>query len=207
MNGNKPILRKSNIEDYEDRVTVLEGGTPESHSGTITKKEIENLEDRVTTLEGGIVRPHHNTMRIRELTNLEGRITDLEDTPATTLSIDFNITDSIDLFGKVVSDLQSSVAESDNEITGTLKYITNYTGFSSKVEEQSGNYLVLHVDTNSKDDVYVEVVNGYSGPVKLDSDKIIVLRIADKDTQSIKVTTGNLVEDYDISGLTIEISE
>jgi hypothetical protein len=89
--ANEPKLRKKNIEDYEDRVTVLEGGTPESHSGTITKKEIENLEDRVTTLEGGTVRPHHNTMRIEEVIGLGGRIEDLEDAPTKfTITYDVN---------------------------------------------------------------------------------------------------------------------
>lgn len=124
--------------------------------------------------------------------------------PVVEVSIDFDISDSIDLLGKVASDLQTGVSESEGNITGTLKYVEDYTGFSGKVEEQSGNYLVLHVDTESEDDVYVEVINGTSGPTKLDEDRIIILRIADKDTQGVKVTTGDLVETYDISGLTCE---
>lgn len=124
--------------------------------------------------------------------------------PAPTLGIDFNISDSIDLLGKVASDLQENVAEADGDITGTLKYVTEYTGFSSDPAEQEGNYLALHVDYEGEEDVYVEVVNGYSGPTKLDEDKIIILRIADKDTQSIKVTAGDLLATYDISGLIVE---
>ncbi len=124
--------------------------------------------------------------------------------PVVDLSIDFDVSDDIDLFGKVASDLQTGVAVEGDDITGTLRYVSDYTGFSSKVAEQSGNYLVLHVDTESEDDVYVEVVNGTKGPVKLDEDRLIVLRIADKDTQGVKVTTGDLVKIYGLSELTVE---
>lgn len=124
--------------------------------------------------------------------------------PGEDLSIDFDISDETDLFGKVASDLQTNIALSEDDITGTLKYVTGYTGFSGNVDEQSGNYLVLHVDTNSEDDIYVEVVNGVSGPVKLDEDRLIVLRIADKDTQGVKVTVGDLIKEYNLDKLVIE---
>ncbi len=143
---------------------------------------------------------------IEEISNSE--ITDIfnsvfNPTPVETVSIDFNVSDSIDLFGKVASDLQSNVAVASNAITGTLNYIDDYTGFSSVVAEQSGNYLVLHVDTELEDDIYVELVNGTKGPVQLDEDRLIVLRIADKDTQSVRVTVGEVVKLYTLDGLTI----
>lgn len=127
-----------------------------------------------------------------------------EPTPTPEVSIDFDIDDSIDLFGKSASDLQENVSLDEDAITGTLKYVDDYTGFSSKVEEQSGNYLALHVDTDSEDDVYVELVNGTKGPVKLDEDRIIILRIADKDVQEVEVTVGDLVAVYSLSDLVIE---
>ena len=120
--------------------------------------------------------------------------------PGVNLDIDFDISDSVDLLGKVASDLQTGVTLDGNDIKGTLKYVDGYTGFSSNVEEQSGNYLVLHVE----EDVYVEVINGTSGPTKLDEDRIIILRIADKDTQGVKVTTGDLVKSYTLTELTVE---
>lgn len=107
-----------------------------------------------------------------------------------------------DLFGKVVSDLQSDIVISENEITGTLNYVTGYTGFSGKTEEQEGNYLAIYVDTDIDEDIYVEVVNGFSGPIKLDSDKIIVLRIANNE-QSVKITCGNIVKVYSLANLTL----
>jgi len=107
-----------------------------------------------------------------------------------------------DLFGKVVSDLQSNIEIKSNEITGTLNYVSNYTGFSSKPEEQSGNYLVIHNSSNSEEDIYVEVIGGYSGPVKLDSDGLIVLRIANND-QKIRVTVGEDFKEYSLKNLVL----
>lgn len=115
----------------------------------------------------------------------------------------------MDLFGLTVDDLQENVAISGNGFTGTLKYVTGYTGFSSKPEEQEGNYLAIHADDPKADTVTVEVVNGTAGERTLDSDRVIVLRIADKNTQSIRVKSynGGVVKDvktYSLKGLTLE---
>lgn len=125
------------------------------------------------------------------------------------MSVDADIPASEDLFGKTVSDLQSNVAISGKAITGTLKYVDNYTGFSSKPEEQSGNYLVIHAADPKATSVTVEVLGGTSGPRTLDSDGLIVLRIADKNTQRIEVKSydGVSVKDtktYSLTGLTLE---
>lgn len=39
------------------------------------------------------------------------------------------------LFGKAVNELQSDVVVSDDEVTGTLKYVDGYVDFSSNVSE------------------------------------------------------------------------
>lgn len=113
------------------------------------------------------------------------------------------------VFGKTVSDLQSNVVVGETSITGTLKYVTGYTEFSSETSEQSGNYLVLKLAVDPADAVTtVEVVGGTKGPVTLDSDMNIVLLIRNKDTQSIKVTVTkgeeNVVKTYSLTGLTLE---
>lgn len=125
------------------------------------------------------------------------------------MSVDADIPASEDLFGKTVSDLQTGVRIGSNAITGTLKYVEDYTGFSSKTEEQSGNYLVIHAADADADSVTVEVVGGTSGPRTLDSDGIIVLRIANKNTQSIQVKSyknGAVIatKNYSLTGLTLE---
>lgn len=105
--------------------------------------------------------------------------------------------------------MQSNVVVGETSITGTLKYVTGYTEFSSETSEQSGNYLVLKLDVDPADAVTtVEVVGGTKGPVTLDSDMNIVLLIRNKDTQSIKVTVTkgkeSVVKTYSLTGLTLE---
>ena len=119
------------------------------------------------------------------------------------LVTDTEIAPEEDLLGKVVSDLQDSIKIEEDKITGTLKYVTGYTGFSSKTEEQSGNYLALHNISNIGEPIFVELINGFSGPVKLDADGIIVLRIANNE-QKVKVTCGDLVKEYSLSELTLQ---
>lgn len=103
--------------------------------------------------------------------------------------------------------MQTGVAISGTNITGTLKYVTGYTGFSSKTVEQSGNYLVLHFTTPGVEGAKITVKVTKSSV--LDSDGIIVLRIADKDSQTVTVvaekegyeTTTTV---YSLTGLTCE---
>ena len=112
------------------------------------------------------------------------------------------------LFGKTVNELQSDVVVSDDEVTGTLKYVDGYVDFSSNVSEQSGNYLALKIEAEPAEaETVVELVGGTKGPVTLDDDMNIVLLIKNKDTQSIKVTTTHnkesITKTYGLSGLTL----
>lgn len=113
------------------------------------------------------------------------------------------------LFGKTVNELQSDVVVSDDEVTGTLKYVDGYVDFSSNVSEQSGNYLALKIEAEPAEaETVVELVGGTKGPVTLDDDMNIVLLIKNKDTQSINVTTTHneesVTKTYGLSGLTLE---
>lgn len=82
------------------------------------------------------------------------------------------------MLGKAVNELQRDVIIADNEVTGTLKYINGYVGFSSNVSEQSGNYLALKIDAEPVEaKTVVELVGGTKGPVTLDEDRNIVLLI------------------------------
>lgn len=56
-----------------------------------------------------------------------------------------DISDSVDLLGKVASDLQENVTIFNKKFSGTLHYVEGYTGFSSKVDEQEGNYVAFKV--------------------------------------------------------------
>lgn len=127
----------------------------------------------------------------------------------TGLSVDANISASVDLFGKNVEDLQSGIMIANNAITGTLLYVDDYTGFSSSARLQKGNFLAIHANAPEGAVITVEVVGGESGPVTLDEDRIIVDRIAST-TQKIKVTVSKSGHSrelvYSLAGLTLNES-
>lgn len=113
------------------------------------------------------------------------------------------------MLGKKPADLQTGIKVSEDAISGTLKHVTGYTGFSGLTEEQSGNYLALKFNpTPASTKVTVEIVGGTTGPVALDSDLMFIGRIKDKDKQTIKVVCKNntetLTKTYSLKGLTLQ---
>lgn len=122
------------------------------------------------------------------------------------LTTDVEIAADEDLFGKVVADLQENIEITDSEIKGTLKHVTGYTGFSSDESMQSGNYLAIHNETNNDEPIFVELVGGVSGPRQLDSDGIIILRIANKQ-QIVRVTSGSAIKEYSLANIILEVAE
>lgn len=133
------------------------------------------------------------------------------------MSVDADISTSQDLLGKIVTDLQEDIIVSDDGaagtvdgISGTLKHVTGYTGFSGDPNEQSGNYLVIHCEVPDVADATItaEIIGGHHGPVTLDDDGILIARI-ESTTQSIKVTaskTGreSVVKTFALTNLTLE---
>lgn len=73
----------------------------------------------------------------------------------------------------------------NNTIAGKLKYVDDYTGFSGDPALQFGNYLTLHCTVAQ--DVTPTIKVTVTNPSTLDSDGIVVLRIADKDSQTVTV--------------------
>ena len=125
------------------------------------------------------------------------------------MAVNTDISSSADLFGKSVNDLQENISVGTSAISGTLKYVTAYTGFSSDSDLQSGNYLALHceVPNVSGATITVEVVGGSSGPRTLDSDGIIVDRIANT-SQKIRVVASksgydSVTKVYSLTGLAL----
>ena len=114
--------------------------------------------------------------------------------------------DTIDLLGKVASDLMTDVVIEDGKATGTLNYITDYTGFSGDPEEQEGNYIALQATVGDDITTPAELIGGIHGPVTLDSDGILVARITDSVT-AVKFTitkgTDSNVTVIDLSELTL----
>jgi hypothetical protein len=115
------------------------------------------------------------------------------------------ITDpTIDLFGLDCDDLQEDVVVGDDAITGSLKYVDDYSSAFSG-DEASGNFIALHAEVPDVDDVNITIT--ITNPSTLDEDGCYVGRIADKDSQTITVVASkdgydDVTKVYDLSGLT-----
>ena len=138
-----------------------------------------------------------------------------ESDPALTITVS-PVTGNTDVYGKKASELQSNVLVNDttNTISGTLKYVTDYTGFSSKLDEQTGNYIALNIDPASgfPETMTVEIKNGTSGPANLTAeDHQAVLKIKDAAKQSIIIKATNkgteVTEEYKFVGLTLQTAQ
>lgn len=117
--------------------------------------------------------------------------------------------DSVDLFGKVASDLQEDIVVGTSAIAGTLKYVADYSSaFGGDLAH--GNYIALVFSTPgvSGATLVAEVVNGTNGPATLDADGILVAHITDKSSQKIKIVASKegyetVTKTYSLNGLTL----
>lgn len=99
--------------------------------------------------------------------------------PLTTLKVEPvtpDIATAEELLGVDSRDMQEGLSIYNDRITGTLKYVTEFTGFSGNVEEQEGNYLALKVSV--PDQTGVTITLNYTGVEKpLDADGLVILRV------------------------------
>lgn len=116
------------------------------------------------------------------------------------------------VFGKSVSALHDSLIISGNVWSGTLKYVSGWTEFSTTPEYQSGNYLAVQVFLSNADRITATLYKkgGANETVELDSSKQVVFRISDPKTEQIKIVgfkNGDM-QSYtaDLSGLTLQTS-
>lgn len=103
--------------------------------------------------------------------------------------------------------MQSGVTAGVNSIGGTLKYVTDYTGFSGDASEQSGNFLALHIGTSDENATIKAKLSG-SEEVTLDSDGLLLIRV-ESNHQKLKITVSadgydTVTKTYDLTGLRLE---
>lgn len=129
----------------------------------------------------------------------------------TGLTVNDTIADSeLSVTGKTVSDLQSGVKFGANAITGTLKYIENWTWFDSDPAINTGNFIAFKATLSGADKITAQLIGGKvtHGPQELDSDGIGIFHITDKDSQLIQIVAykdGMTCQKlYTLSGLTCE---
>ena len=122
------------------------------------------------------------------------------------LEVDANIDPTSDFWGYTVDDLQENVKIGKNSITGTLRYIEDYSSaFPAGLD--SGNYIAIHASVPDEDDVTITVT--VTNPSVLDEDGIAILRIADKNSQTIKVVASkegyeSVTKEYSLKNLVCE---
>lgn len=110
------------------------------------------------------------------------------------MAVDTDIAADKDLFGKIVSDLQEGVSIGNTDISGTSKYVEDYTeaGFNMDLGH---NFLALHF--TAEDEAVIRVgldpTQG-SGMVTLDEDGIFIGQLKDNNQLvRVEVTKGDVV--------------
>lgn len=84
----------------------------------------------------------------------------------------------------------------DGTVTGTIKYVTGYTGFDSVHKElQSGYYFPVHLgDAYKGKSVTVQSIGKDKGQPKSGSDQDWVIRLSDKADRVLKITAEGVPE-------------
>ena len=129
-----------------------------------------------------------------------------ESDPPIRLAVSPIIPAGIEMWGKTTDDLQKDIVVHANSITGTLKYVSDYSSaFGGDLAK--GNYIALHFETPGCTGATVTVT--VTNPVTLDEDMTAVLRIADPSTQTITVSASKsnfttTTRVYSLKGLVCE---
>ena len=77
-----------------------------------------------------------------------------------------------------MTDLQEDVVISNGVISGTLHYVTGYTGFDATHPElQEGHFLALHAEDEGATSIAVRPLGSTADPVELDPDGLYILHI------------------------------
>lgn len=116
--------------------------------------------------------------------------------PYSAVALEFEVAATLDIdpedptgtiLGKTVSDIQEGVIVNDDYVEGTLKYVSNWTGYSQDPAENSGNFVVLKFA--APDGATTTLKNLSTGRVvTLDSDMVAAVRVTSK-RMKIEVTT------------------
>jgi len=106
------------------------------------------------------------------------------------IGADADIAVDEDLLGKVVGDLQSDVAITDDAVSGTLAYVDDYTGFSGDPTLQVGNFLALHFECDDATTITAQLIGGDFPAVTLDESGICIFRIKNT-SETIKLVATN----------------
>lgn len=135
-----------------------------------TAKSIKGLVAEISTVLGGSGEGRTVADLIMEIADTKSELL--------AMTVDFDISDSTDLLGKYDYELQEDVELNGNKITGTLLRVEDYTGFSSDLEEQKGNYIAIHCSVPGVEGATINFISRSGKKWLVDpSDGLIVLRM------------------------------
>ncbi len=107
------------------------------------------------------------------------------------------------LYGKRVSTLIGDDVKvmKDGTVTGTLKHVTGYTGFSDNEEEQEGNYFPFRLTKTGEKMEFRKNGDKSSGEIPWEADN--VFRVTASDTFEVLVD-GESVVTFNFAKATLE---
>ena len=154
----------------------------------------------------------HSASGIKTIADAVKKLAAIEEdvNPLKALALSVEIDPNYDLLGKKVGDLQENVVIGYKKITGTLKYVTNYDGFSSKASEKKGNFIALYCPLAKEEGVNAVLINEIGKQYPIDSsDGIIIYRMTGSALQTLTIQASKegydtVTKVYDISDLILE---
>ncbi len=107
-----------------------------------------------------------------------------------------------------ISNLQENIQIKNYKVSGTLKYVENFTKFNeSNPAEQKGNFLAIHFDDTDTREVECKLEPSYSakkGYVKLDEDGIFIAKVASNDQKILVKINGKEVTPLSLTNLELK---
>lgn len=163
-------------------------------------KSIKGLLSEIAVIEGG-------TGDGRTVSDIISEIAEIKN-PLLGMTIDFDISDSVDLFGKAASDLQEKMTCNGKKITGTLLRVEDYIGFSGDESMQHGNYIAMHCAVPDDPSATITFISRKGTRYPVDpSDGLIVLLMKNPTKLKFEISKSGsptAIKEFDVSGLKLE---
>ena len=102
--------------------------------------------------------------------------------------------------------MQTDISIDDTEgISGTLKYVTGYAGFSDDPAEQSGHFLAIHIECEGAE--ISVIVDGSETEARDAGGGIYVMRVDSTEQSVVTIAdagaSGAIIREFPLDGLTL----
>ena len=188
------------VTDKEIGSVVVDGGTePYSYELTGTDADKFKVEETKVKLKENLTETRTYTAKVK-VTDKNSKEKESTDFSLTIIKDDIKVSipsgeTSLNLGEKTVQDLCENASLDGDNVTGALKHVKNWTEFSSKSDENTGNFLPLYIEEakgQAKGTIKCELKGTGAKtkkPVAVDEkDGLIVFQVHDKDN-TIEITS------------------